>query len=96
MSCGCSEYRNNEHRNNFVSDKQSYDCGADRQVIKHNVVVKHQHDIIHEYDVVHEHEYNYYDVVKTSEVSKKNDYRSHKPNYCEEDNCKQNFVKSSY
>jgi hypothetical protein len=80
MSCNC-----NESKNNFVSDRQNYNCDIDRQVIKHDVVVKHQHDIIHEYDVVHEHEYNYYDVIKTHDVAKNNDYRNYKPNYCGEE-----------
>ena len=85
MSCNCNEYRTN----NFSSvDKENHNCTPSRQVIKHDVVVKHQHDVVHEYDVVHEHEYNFYDVVKTRDVSKNNDYRNYKPNYChEEDNC---------
>jgi len=64
------------------ADKREFVCGADRQVIKHQHVVKHQHDIINEYDVIHEHNYDYYDVVTTSDVVKHHDHRSHQPNYC--------------
>ena len=68
-------------------ERQDFDCGCDRRVIKHRHIVKHQHDIINEYDVLHEHHYNYYDVVKTREIEKHNDHRHHKPDYCKDGRC---------
>ena len=62
--------------------EKEFDCGTDRQIIRHRHVVKHRHDIVNEYDVIHEHEYNYYNVVKTREVVRRNDCEPYNPNYC--------------
>ncbi|MCL2421432.1 MAG: hypothetical protein FWD03_06195, partial [Defluviitaleaceae bacterium] len=50
-------------------------------------VVKHRRDIINEYDVIHEYDINHYDVVKHRDVVRTNDFRSHQPNYCNNDSC---------
>ena len=85
-------YDNIQHDHCESIARQNFDCPIDRKVIKHQHVIRHQHDIINEYDVVHEHVYNYYDVVKTREVPvKHNDHRKHKPNYCGEKNCRDEF-----
>ena len=75
-------------------ERQNYDCGVDRKVIKYQHIVRHQHDIINEYDVIHEHHYNYYDVVKTRETEKHNDHRKHKPDYCRNGECRE-FVEEN-
>jgi len=62
--------------------KKEFNCGSERQVIKHQHVVKHRRDIINEYDVVHEYDINHYDVVKHRDVVRHNDYTSHQPDYC--------------
>ena len=85
--CGCGCDNMQQDNCEFV-DRQNYNCGVDRQVVRHQHIVKHQHDIINEYDVVHEHDYNYYDVVKTRDVVRHNDYTNHCPDYCcEEPQC---------
>ena len=85
--CDCGKCHcggNGQGCNDVSVDKKEYNCGADRQVIKHQHIVKYRHDIINEYDVIYEHEYNIYDVVKNSQVVKRNDYTSYKPKYCGE------------
>lgn len=62
--------------------KKEFNCGCERQVIKHQHVVKHRRDIINEYDVVHEYDINHYDVVRHRDVVRHNDYTSHQPDYC--------------
>ncbi|MCL2400073.1 MAG: hypothetical protein FWC91_10090 [Defluviitaleaceae bacterium] len=62
--------------------RQEFDCGGDRQVIRHQHLVRHNRDIVNEYDVVHEYNINHYDVVKERNVVRHNNFSSHQPNYC--------------
>jgi hypothetical protein len=86
------DFENNYESADKCVNKKIFDCGSDKQVIRHQHIVKHHHDIIHEYDVIHEHNYNYYDVVNERSVCRNNDCRKHEPNYCEETTAN-NFLK---
>ncbi|MCL1832835.1 MAG: hypothetical protein FWG45_08045 [Oscillospiraceae bacterium] len=67
-----------------ATDRRTYNCRPDRQVIKHQHIVNHRHDIINEYEVVHHHDYYYQDVVRTREVTKHHEHVPYNPNYCGE------------
>jgi hypothetical protein len=62
--------------------RQVFDCGGQRDVLRHQHIVKRRHDIVNEYDVVHELDVNHYDIVNHRNVVRNNDFRTHRPDYC--------------